>query len=228
MNGTGWCLRRAASRCLEQIMGQTSNATSLRLFIALPIPDRVKDEIERVQDELRAILPKQCVRMTKREQFHLTLRFLGNVEARRAKELVEQVETACRGFSTLKLKAERIGCFPDLRFPRVVWVWVHDDAERLQALQKVVEMAASPFAEKKEEKDFTGHATIARLNGINRPQAEVLAKFAHGMSNRLFGEWIGNEVNVIHSELWPDGSRYTTLAAIPLAGKETTNEHSST
>lgn len=204
-------------------MVESSSAIPYRVFIALPIPGPVKDEIVRVQDELRNLLPRRCVRFTKREQFHLTLRFLGNVGSQRVEGLIHEIRAACREFSVLKLRAERIGCFPDLRFPRVVWVSVHDDAERLQTLQKSIDRAASRFTETKAEKDFTGHATIARLNGIKRPQAEALAKLAYGMSKRFLGEWTVNEVEIIRSELSSSGSRYTTLATIRLEGMETTN-----
>src|SRR6266487_4607346 len=92
----------------------SAEPTTIRAFLAVPIPDAVKAEIERAQDELRQALPKPCVRWTKREQFHLTLCFLGNVATTRVPELTEAVGAACRGFPALKLRAERIGCFPDL------------------------------------------------------------------------------------------------------------------
>src|SRR5688572_14114046 len=98
----------------------SAEPTTIRAFIALPIPEAVKAEIGRVQDELRRALPEHCVRWTKREQLHLTLRFLGNVETTCVLELTNAVGAACQGFPALNLRAERIGCFPDLRFPRVV------------------------------------------------------------------------------------------------------------
>jgi RNA 2',3'-cyclic 3'-phosphodiesterase len=204
-------------------MTQAPGTAKHRLFIAMPIPERVKDEIQRVQDALRTTLPKQCVRFTKREQFHLTLRFLGNIDVRREEQVVDQVRTACREFFSFKLRAERIGCFPDLRFPRVVWVWVHDDAEQLQSLHGKIGRATTSFAEKDDEKDFTGHVTIARLNGVKRQQADALAKVAHEMSGRFFGEWVADEVEIIRSDLSSSGSRYTTLAGIRLEEKNYAN-----
>ena len=190
---------------------------TIRLFIALPLPDAVKAEIERVQEELRRVLPERSVRWTKSGQFHLTLKFLGNVEADRVAELAEALRSACSGFPALQLRAERIGCFPDLRHPRVVWVWVHDEAEQLSVLQGKIESAVVRFAESKSEKKFTGHVTIARINGIKRPQAEALAKLAHALTERRFGEWTAGEVKLMRSELLQSGAVHSVVAALPLS-----------
>lgn len=199
-------------------MSQGNESTEYRLFVALPIPDPVKDEIERLQDELRAVLPPKSVRWTKREQFHLTLRFLGQVSSQRVPALTEALRGACSEFAALKLRAELIGCFPSLRFPRVLWVWVHDEAEQLPWLQERIELAVGGFAAAAVEKDFTGHVTIARINGIRRAQAEILGKRAHESVDRRFGEWTANEVRLIQSELFPSGARHTVLGRFVLAG----------
>ncbi|MCW5555886.1 MAG: RNA 2',3'-cyclic phosphodiesterase [Verrucomicrobiae bacterium] len=232
----------------------------IRLFLALPIPDPVQARIERVQDELRPVLPPKAVRWTKREQFHLTLRFLGNVEAPRLPDLSHAVRDACSGVGPLPLRAERIGGFPSLRFPRVLWVWVHDDAEDLVRLQRNIEAAVGGFAEREETlpnpdsrfeppnrsrrredfpelqrcppphvggyehrargegKVFTGHVTIARLSGLRRAQAEILAKRAHEFVNRQFGEWTAGEVRLMRSELLQSGSVHTVLDRFALSG----------
>lgn len=199
-------------------MSLGNESTELRLFIALPIPDPVKDEIERVQDELRAVLPPKSVRWTKREQFHLTLRFLGQVSSQRVPALTGAVRVACSEFAALKLRAERIGCFPSLRFPRVVWVWVHDDAEQLVRLQRNIELAVGDFAEREDDKAFTGHVTIARINSVKRAQAEGLAKLAHALVERRFGEWTADEVRLMRSELLQSGSVHTVLGRFALPG----------
>src|SRR4051812_30141329 len=92
---------------------------ALRLFVAISLPNGVKDEIEKAQKEMRDALPGNFMRWTNREQFHLTLKFLGNVASSRVAELTEILREACGQFSALRLRAERIGFFPDARFPRV-------------------------------------------------------------------------------------------------------------
>jgi len=188
----------------------------VRAFIALPIPEAVKDQIERVQIELRRVLPAKTVRLTKRDQFHLTLRFLGNVQADRLTELTDTLLTVTSAFPVLNLRAERVGCFPHSRFPRVLWIWVHDDAEQLPVLQRTIESAVEKFAESKADKMFTGHVTLARINGIKQPEAEALSKQMNAMTDRCFGDWTAKEVKLMRSELLQSGALHTVLAAFPL------------
>jgi 2'-5' RNA ligase len=187
-----------------------------RLFIAVTIPEGIKTKIEAAQAELRRVLPERAVRWTRREQFHLTLKFLGDVDAARVEALGEALRAACRGFGALHLRAERVGCFPDLRYPRVVWVGVQDQAEQLPLLQAAVERAAREYTTEEKEERFTGHVTLARIKGIKRLEAEALGKAAGDMAERLFGQWTACQVEIMRSELMPQGARHSSLASIAL------------
>lgn len=200
----------------ESSGAHSARSDKARAFIALPIPEAVKDQIERVQLELRRIIPERCVRWAKRDQFHLTLRFLGNVQADRLRELTDSLRAVASGFPVLKLRAERLGCFPHPRAPRILWVRVHDEAEQLPVLQQHVESAAGKFAESQADKKFIGHVTIARINGIQGPEAGALAKQMHAMTDRCFGEWAANELKLMRSELFQAGAIHKVLAAFSL------------
>ena len=189
-----------------------------RLFIAVTVPEEVKTEIEETQGTLRHALPKECVRWTKREQFHLTLKFLGNIDAQRVEPLTDAVRAACQGFAALELRAERVGFFPDLRSPRVVWAGVSDRQDQLPLLQRAIETAMRDFTAEESKERFTGHVTLGRIKGLRRSEAEALAGIASGLATRLFGAWIADRVELIRSQLSPHGAQYSTLAAIPLTG----------
>jgi RNA 2',3'-cyclic 3'-phosphodiesterase len=198
---------------------EDASPETYRVFIAIPLPEQVKDEIERAQEELRGALPEECIRWTKRWQFHLTLKFLGDVESQRLEALMNSVGRACEGFGVLQLRAGRIGFFPDLRHPRVVWTRVHDGRQRLPVLQRAVETATAGFTSEEPEGTFTGHVTLGRCKTIKGSQADILAKLAKAMEGRFFGEWTADRIDIIRSELASGGSRYTTLAAVPLAAE---------
>ena len=195
-----------------------ADSATFRLFIAVTIPEEIKAKIEEAQSELRRALPERGVRWTRREQFHLTLRFLGDVEAARVEALGEAIRAACRGFGALHVRAERVGFFPDLRYPRVFWVGVQDQAEQLPRLQEAAERATREFTTEAKEGQFTGHVTLARIKGIKRPEADALGKAAAGMAERRFGQWTAYKVELMRSELLPQGARHTSLASIALAG----------
>jgi 2'-5' RNA ligase len=197
-------------------MPDTTTPTFLRLFIAISLPAIVKDEIEKAQGEMRRALPPECVRWTKREQFHLTLKFLGNVEAPRLSALVDALRNVSKNFSTLHLRAERIGFFPEARSPRVIWVSVHDERELLPRLQAAIESAVQGFTTEQPEGKFTGHVTLGRVKSIKRPQAEILAQLASRLARRQFGDWTVDQVELIRSELSSSGSHYTVIETAPL------------
>ena len=187
-----------------------------RLFVAIRVPDELKAELYRVQSELKDVLPAKLATWTKPDSMHLTIRFLGNVKSGRVPELAERLRSQLTGFGSLDLICERLGCFPDLRFPRVVWAWVHDAGDGMARLHWQVNEAVETFAEKPAEKRFEGHITLARPKGINRPVADRLARFVEAAVERRFGNWRCGAVELIRSELLPQGSRYTTLAAFQL------------
>jgi 2'-5' RNA ligase len=201
----------------EMSQREGGSPDTYRVFIAISLPEQVKDQIEKAQEELRGALPADCVCWTKRRQFHLTLRFLGAVESQRLDALIDAVRRACEGFGVLQLRAGQIGCFPDLRHPRVVWARVHDRQERLPLLQRAVETATAGFTREEPEGTFTGHVTLGRCKTIKRRHAEILAELAKAMEHSVFGEWTADRADIIRSELASGGSRYTTLAAAPLA-----------
>jgi 2'-5' RNA ligase len=193
-----------------------ADSERFRLFIAITLPEEVKAKIEAAQTELRRALPGPGVRWTRREQFHLTLKFLGDVEAALVQPLEEALRAACGGFSALPLRAECVGFFPDQRYPRVVWAGVQDQASQLPRLQQAVDAATRVFTTKQKEERSTGHVTLARIKAIRRPEAEALGKAAAGMAERLFGQWTAGEVELMRSVLSPQGARHTSLAAIAL------------
>jgi RNA 2',3'-cyclic 3'-phosphodiesterase len=188
----------------------------LRLFIAVTLPEEVKAEVEKAQRELRRVVATGPVRWTSRDQFHLTLKFLGNVEAQRVAALTEALRRACRPFAPLQLKAEGVGFFPDSRFPRVAWVGVREAQDQLLPLQRAVEAAAQEFTAEEPDKRFSGHVTLGRIKNLKRPEAARLAEAAARMADRLFGLWTAAEVELIRSVLTPQGARYTTVASAPL------------
>jgi len=192
----------------------------LRLFIAIPIPMGVKREIEKAQNELRDLLQQSRVSWTRPEQFHLTLRFLGKVEAGRLSALIDAVRGVCNEFAALNLVAKGVGCFPNLRRPRVIWIGVEDAALQKVQLQQRIQAATQPFTTEKPEERFHGHLTVGRVKEIGGKESKSLADRAASMEARSFGEWQAAQVEIIKSELSPDGARHSCIASIPLREKQ--------
>jgi RNA 2',3'-cyclic 3'-phosphodiesterase len=187
-----------------------------RLFVALAAPDVVKSEIEKAQHELRQALPDGSVRWTSSEHFHLTIRFLGNVALDRIDALSDKLRLTCRDFAPMKVRAERIGFFPEHGFPRVIWVSVGDDHQQLVHLHRAIQTSTLEFTSEPAENEFAGHITLGRAKRISRNEANILTGFAMRMHQRSFGEWTVNSLELLKSDLLPDGAHHTVLTTIPL------------
>jgi RNA 2',3'-cyclic 3'-phosphodiesterase len=186
-----------------------------RLFVAIALPDAVRHAIEKAQHELRVALPSS-IRWTRAEQFHLTMRFLGSVEATELDRLNDAIRHACSRSGALELRAAGIGVFPGPRRPRVVWAGVEDREGRLMTLQRSIETATQAFTNEPRQEKFTGHITLARCREINRGDAAKLNSLVEAMATRSFGTWTARHADVIRSQPTSQGSRYTTLAEISL------------
>jgi 2'-5' RNA ligase len=187
-----------------------------RLFVAIAIPEPVRAELERAQIELGRASPDLDVRWTKPEQFHLTLKFLGNVEIVQIDSLTNALRHVCHGFAPLNLRVQDIGSFPDWHYPRVIWAGIRDAQETLLRLQSALEEATQPFTAEEREEKFSGHVTLGRIKRIARPQAETLARLAATISGRSLGEWRVAQVDLMQSQLGPKGAQHTALAGLPL------------
>ena len=190
-----------------------------RLFVAISIPEEIKDSIAAAQSELHRALPECGVTLTRREQLHLTLKFLGNVEAQRVAALNEQLRAACHGFLVLRLRAERVGAFPNLRIPRVIWIGLRDVEGQLLKVQSAVEAASRDFTAEEPEQSFTGHVTLGRARRMSHRESQVLSALLAGMADRFFGEWTASELALMRSEFSADGARHTPIGTVHLSGE---------
>jgi RNA 2',3'-cyclic 3'-phosphodiesterase len=189
----------------------------LRLFIAITAPEAVKDKLTAAQARLRSELPQGLARWTKREQFHLTLKFLGEIESCRLDRLIVAARAAARLFAPLRLRAEGIGFFPEGRFPRVVWAGITDESGHLSALQCALETAVQPFTPEPPEPHFAGHITLGRFQRLKPQEAERLADAAGRLAGQVFGAWTASEIDLMRSDLSPQGARHSPVASLALA-----------
>ncbi len=195
-------------------MPNESSDERWRLFVAIAIPERVRNEMIAVQRELKP-LALGDVRWAKTEQLHLTLRFLGNVPASSVEAVKQSLAAACAGAVPFHLRAEGIGFFPNERQPRVVWVGFEGDKNELTVLQMRVERRLAPFVEKPGAEKFLPHATLGRFQKYRRHKTENLLPRARELAHHVFGEWRVEDAQLFRSELSPEGARHTEVAVFP-------------
>ena len=189
---------------------------NLRLFIAILLPNEIKAEIASVQSKFRSALPASDISWTRREQFHLTLKFLGNVSGGRVDALKDTLFATCRSSSGLRLSAEGIGFFPQAGPPRVVWAAVREESGQLGRLYDQIAEATRDFGEPEKGQTFAGHITLARVRRIKRAESETLQTVARSLEKNVFGRWTTKKIEIMRSDLTPDGAHHESIASVRL------------
>ena len=189
----------------------------LRLFIAIAVPADVRKEIGRAQGQLRCNSPPGAIRWTRPDQFHVTLKFLGDVPVTQVTPLAEALAEACAGFKVLRLSAHGIGYFPHAQTPRVIWARVDDARGQLAELHQQLNGAMRPFApaQARPEK-FAGHITLGRFKPGRHAAIPDLLERAAALHDRRFGDWQAGEVEIVRSELLSTGVLHTSLGSCRL------------
>ncbi|MGD0090425.1 MAG: RNA 2',3'-cyclic phosphodiesterase [Planctomycetota bacterium] len=185
---------------------------TIRAFISIHVAPALLDDLEKAQRRLGF----DGVRWMRREQIHLTLKFLGDIPASVLGDLEAAVKRACQGVKPLRLTLEGLGCFPNPRHPSVVWVGVGGDLAVLLDLQAAVEKETAVFAEKNENREFHPHLTIGRVKSVPFRELARLGGQIQAAQVGALGEWTAQEVHLMRSELLREGAKHTVLGSVRL------------
>jgi RNA 2',3'-cyclic 3'-phosphodiesterase len=193
----------------------------MRLFIALELEPAVRERLSLTQVELRRSLDARWVRWVQPQSIHLTIKFLGEVEAAQVREISSAIEAeaVCHGPSRFTVAG--VGAFPNPERARVLWVGLQDPAGSLAGLHTGMEAALGGVGFGREGRAYTPHLTLGRVrDGIGR---EALAQLAQALSAFPGFEPMvssSDQVILVRSELRPDGAAYTILSGHTLQGDD--------
>jgi RNA 2',3'-cyclic 3'-phosphodiesterase len=187
-----------------------SEVERIRSFVAVDLGGAVRAAMQELLAQFARL--KADIRWVRREGLHVTLKFLGAVEAPRLERVHAAVAAAVADRPALQLRVQGLGAFPSLRRPRVLWVGLHGHG--LVELAACVVAAVTPLGFEPETRAFTPHVTLGRVNGLRGwPRLEELVE-AHREDE--FGTTDIDAVTIYRSTLRPGGSMYTPLWTIPL------------
>ena len=193
----------------------------LRIFVAIPLPESLLDQLGDVQYRLQGKVPHRSVRWVRPQGVHLTLKFLGDTPQDRIPTVQEALKVVARNAPTCRLAAEGLGCFPSPRRPRVLWVGVSEPTGRLKALYKAVEEAMTSLGYRPERHSFTPHLTLGRVRrGASREDKRQIGEAITGTTVDRLATFVADRFTLIRSDLKPSGAVYTTLETFPLLGDQ--------
>lgn len=188
----------------------------IRTFIAIDLGERVRARLSGLQEKLARTISD--VKWVTADNLHLTLLFLGEVDALEVVSICREVKKAAEGVAPFTMEVVGVGAFPNLRRPKVLWTGVGAGAEELKLLHDLLEAPLLNLGcYRREERDYTPHLTLGRLTPEERgPEwGSLLAKHAEWEG----GEVMVDEVLIMSSELQRQGPMYTVMGRFPLMGR---------
>jgi 2'-5' RNA ligase len=186
----------------------------IRSFIAIELPAEITAALEEVSGELKKALgTDRGLSWVKPGNIHLTLKFLGDVDASSVEDISDQLAEAAVGIPPFELALTTIGAFPGTRNPRVLWVGI-DVPDVLRDLKENIEDALDELGFEREDRPFRPHLTLCRVKSA--PAGRKLGRAADNHPGIPPARFRVESIALVRSQLNPGGAKYTVLKEIHL------------
>jgi len=180
----------------------------MRTFIAINLPQKVKNHLELLQNEVLRANPKINIKMVKPRNLHLTLQFIGEISELDRNTLIERLSQIIK-FTPFELQLGALGCFPNHFQPRVIYVSAEEPTGKLFILQKKIQQFLLARRYKIDARPFKPHLTLGRLkyqtSFLNLPCKDAL--------QRVSTKFPVHHIDLMQSTLTTHGPIYKVLAA---------------
>lgn len=179
----------------------------IRCFVAIEIPVQVQRVFEKIQNGLRAEIGKAS--WTKIGNFHLTLKFLGDVKKDSISDVCNAIDKVAIKQRPFSLEFGGIGTFPNLSRPRVLWIGLKQGGKITTVLSKYINNALFHCDVKSDER-FHPHVTLARLRQYTdlRGYVDLFEEYQTIQNTSMAVD----DITLIKSELRPTRAIYTPIS----------------
>jgi 2'-5' RNA ligase len=183
-----------------------------RLFAALPLEDTsVAASLSGAINELNNF--KKDLKIINTENYHITLKFLGDIKSDNADKLIESFKKIDPGVSSVPFELKGMGCFPDFSRPSVIWAGITCDMKPLLEVQRIIEYWSSTFGFEREKRRFTPHLTLARVKRDTVIES-ALKDFITNNRETFFTRSFFSECALYESFLHQTGPEYKKIASL--------------
>lgn len=133
----------------------------MRLFYAFPLAQSVQQELARIITDLR--VAGGPVKWVEPHNTHLTLRFLGDTQESVVPQLRQALDDLATNHARVHSRIDRLGVFPNLKRPNVIWVGLGEKLELLADMNRRIEEAVRALGFEPDNKSFKAHLTLGRV-----------------------------------------------------------------
>ncbi|MBL7071001.1 MAG: RNA 2',3'-cyclic phosphodiesterase [Candidatus Omnitrophica bacterium] len=183
----------------------------IRCFIAIELSKEIKQALEEIESKLQETI--RGVKWVNPDNIHLTLKFLGNIEASAVEDIKKILDGAASGAGPFKIKLSNAGAFPDPARPRVIWIGIDEGTKESTDLADLIEQKAEPLGIEKEGRPFHPHLTLARVKFLKDRDS---VKNAFTSLKVPHAEMTAPKITLFQSNLTPQGAVYTPIHQVEL------------
>lgn len=176
----------------------------MRLFVAIPIPDAVKQKLRDLQQ------PIEGVRWQSTEQMHLTLKFVGEADTQLTKLLQKRLDEIEHSTFTMDLRG--FGYFPEHGRPKVLWTGLRENPS-LGELQQKVEQKCEEVGIAPEDRPYKPHITLARVQSASK---RTVNAFINQHKKFTVRDIVVDQFVLYKSKLHSDGAQHSRLRTLSL------------
>jgi 2'-5' RNA ligase len=180
----------------------------IRTFVSLELPHTVRKKLSEHTEFISGHDKLQQIRWLSKENYHLTLAFLGNVDYVMVSSLQYALEHKLCTTKAVPFKFSEITPFPFSRSPKIAAALLERTDELIQ-LQLNVADCVRKIGISIERRRFTPHVTLGRLKSGSRKSLAFQPR-------QINLEGVSKKVVIFQSELNPQGAVYTALGEISL------------
>lgn len=185
---------------------------TVRAFIAIELSTEMKAVLGDVVTLLQQMAATRAVKWVTPERMHLTLRFLGDTPVERLDAVRAVMDEAGARQKPFELALDRLGCFPNERQPRVIWVGVSGEADRAVALHGALSETLAQAGWEQEGRPFQPHLTLGRVKERGARIELPWGKRVAGAKSQV------GEMTLFESQLRPEGPLYIVRHSSKLGG----------
>jgi 2'-5' RNA ligase len=184
---------------------------SMRAFIAIELPVAIRSELTKLQKNLQ----KQCncpAKWVDAANMHLTLAFLGEVPPPMLANARQAILQAIIGLAPFELTLDKLGAFPNLEHPHIIWIGFSNESHSLISLQTKLGQLLRHKKFTLEERAFCPHLTLSRIRDeASHAEKRSLGQLLNSAELTSQASFSVQTISLIQSRLTPYGPIYSTL-----------------
>ncbi|MFA5155843.1 MAG: RNA 2',3'-cyclic phosphodiesterase [Candidatus Omnitrophota bacterium] len=182
----------------------------MRAFIAIDMPKEVKTRLGRIEEQLKT--SGADAKWVEPANIHITLKFLGEIDEKTKESAVAAIKDTAEENAAFSMQLSSAGAFPDIKYPRIVWVGADAGSAETVKIAKSLEERLEKIGIPKEDREFACHITIARVrSGRNRLKlTEGIEKISAELKNECLRLQAG-KITLFKSSLSPKGPVYEAV-----------------